>query len=85
MMIFVGGRGIREDKVFVLRAFGEDRKEEADELYLKLVFAYGKIPHRVDLLYGAYPSPEGFFKAEPTWAVQFPRGGDRTFQGGVGV
>lgn len=83
MMVFVGARSITEDRVFCLRAYDESRRSEADTLYTKLTAVYGGSPSEVELLFGAYPSPEAFFSTEPTWEAQFS--GDASFPDGVGA
>jgi hypothetical protein len=67
-MLFVGGRNVREDKVFVLRAFENEAK--AKELYRDLCGLYAK-DKAVDLLFGTYQNHDAFFRAEPTWDEQF--------------
>jgi len=67
-MLFVGARSIRDDRVFVLRAFEDEAN--ARELYQDLCGLYAS-DRAIDLLFGTYPSHDAFFRAEPTWAVQF--------------
>lgn len=85
-MVFVGARSITEDRVFCLRAFQPDREQDARDMYLKFSAVYGGAPSEVELLFGTYPSPDAFFRAEPTWKAQFPPAGDATFaNNGIGV
>jgi len=82
-MLFVGARSIKEDRVFLLRSFDTSREQEASTLHTKLAAVYGCAADQVEILFGTYPSPEAFFRHEPTWAAQFS--GDPSFPDGVGV
>ncbi len=77
---FVGARNLGTGRVFVLRMFERANRATADALHDDLARLYGLEPG-IDVLFGMYEDPEGFFMTEPGWSAGFEE--DRTFSSGL--